>query len=91
MAMILEYRTHRGRLKENLGAYSCLKSHGVTVVLDDSSDTDHTKVVVIDGRVVYVGVAQLGRGRPVLQRGGLVRIVGEEVARIPEHHLLSST
>jgi len=42
-------------IDDNRAAYNYLRSNGVDVVFDSPSTTLHTKMVIIDGRIVYIG------------------------------------
>ena len=53
--VFLEHKTYYGEMERNLEAYEYLLEHGVHVKLDEQADTDHMKLVIIDGEVVYVG------------------------------------
>ncbi len=80
VTVILEYRTYWGCMDENLEAYEYLTSHGVTVYLDEDAETDHMKLVIIDGYIVYVGSHNWSESALYYNRETSVRIVSEEVA-----------
>ena len=78
--VIIEYRTYWGCKDENLEAYDYLKEHGVDVKLDYDSETDHLKLVVIDGRIAYVGSHNWSEAGLYYNREVTVRIVDEGIA-----------
>ena len=79
--VIIEHRTYRGYMDVNLDAYRYLKGHGVEVKLDEDLETDHFKLVIIDGRIVYVGSHNWSEAALYYNREVSVRIVDEGVAR----------
>jgi len=78
--VLIEYRTYWGCQDENLEAYNYLKEHGVDVKLDYDSETDHVKLVVIDGRVAYVGSHNWSEAGLCYNREVTVRVVDEGIA-----------
>ena len=79
--VIIEYRTYQGYMDVNLEAYNYLKDHGVDVKLDEDSETDHFKFVVIDGKIVYVGSHNWSEAALYYNREVSIRIVEEGIAR----------
>jgi len=79
--VVIEYRTYYGYMSDNLEAYNYLSSSGVSVKLDQETDTDHLKLVVIDGKIVYVGSHNWSESALYYNRETSVKIVSEEVAR----------
>jgi len=55
VVVVLEYKTYNGYVKENIKAFKYLSENGVNVYLDNQSDTDHAKLVIIDDYIVYIG------------------------------------
>jgi len=78
--VVIEYRTYYGYMSDNLKAYNYLSSSGVSVKLDQEADTDHLKLVVIDGKIVYVGSHNWSESALYYNREASVKIVSEEVA-----------
>jgi len=39
----------------NPEVYNYLSQNGVNVQLDEKNDTDHMKLVIIDGYIIYIG------------------------------------
>ena len=82
--VLLEYRTYNGYMDVNLEAYNYLKMHGVNVRLDYEKDTDHMKLIVIDGRIVYVGSHNWSEAALYYNHETSVKIVSEEIAKTYE-------
>ena len=82
--VILEYRTHNGYMDENLEAYHYLREHGVDVRLDRDKDTDHMKLVVIDGEIIYVGSHNWTEAALYYNHETSIRIVDSQAAKILE-------
>jgi phosphatidylserine/phosphatidylglycerophosphate/cardiolipin synthase-like enzyme len=55
VSVIIENRTYFGSMSNNLEAYDYLSINGIDVRADEENDTDHMKLVIIDGKIVYVG------------------------------------
>jgi len=79
--VVVEYRTYHEYKDDNLRAYDYLLSNGVSVKLNQEADTDHLKLVVIDGKIVYVGSHKWSESALYYNRETSVKIVSEEVAR----------
>ena len=52
VTVIIENRTFFGPMSENIEAYNYLLANGVNVQMDNDSDTDHMKLIIIDGKIV---------------------------------------
>jgi len=57
-----------------------------TVYLDEDTETDHMKLVIIDGYIVYVGSHNWSESGLYYNRETSVRIVNEEVAEEFENY-----
>jgi len=79
--VVIEYRTYYGYMSDNLKAHEYLSSNGVTVKLDQEDDTDHLKLVVVDGKIVYVGSHNWSEAALYYNREASIKVVSEEVAR----------
>jgi phosphatidylserine/phosphatidylglycerophosphate/cardiolipin synthase-like enzyme len=79
--VVIEYRTYYGYMSDNLKAHEYLSSNGVTVKLDQEDDTDHLKLVVVDGKIVYVGSHNWSESSLYYNRESSIKVVSEEVAR----------
>lgn len=79
--VIIEYRTYWGVNDENLDAFKYLKEHGVEVKLDNDTETDHYKLVIIDKKVVYVGSHNWSESGLYYNREVSIRAVDEGIAR----------
>ena len=84
--VIIEYRTYWGYLKKNVKAYDYLRANGVNVRLDDETDTDHMKFVVVDGRIVFVGSHNWSESALYYNNEVSVKIVNESIAKIFEEY-----
>jgi phosphatidylserine/phosphatidylglycerophosphate/cardiolipin synthase-like enzyme len=62
-------------------AYNYLHSNGVNVKLDNETDTDHLKLVVIDNKIVYVGSRNWSESALYYNHEASVKIVSEEIAQ----------
>lgn len=87
VTVILEHRAYHGYMDENLEAYNYLSANNVTVLLDEDSATDHVKLVVIDGKVAYVGSHNWSESALYYNREASVRIVGDELAKELERYI----
>ncbi|WP_237266284.1 phospholipase D-like domain-containing protein [Thermococcus cleftensis] len=67
-------------IEDNRAAYDYLRSNGVDVVFDSPSITLHTKMVVIDGRVVYIGSHNWSEAALDWNHEVSVRIESQEIA-----------
>ena len=79
--VVIEYRTYYGYMSDNLKAHEYLSSNGVSVKLDQENDTDHLKLVVVDGKIVYVGSHNWSEAALYYNREASIKVVSEEVAR----------
>lgn len=68
-------------IDENRKAYDYLKQSGVDVALDSPATTLHAKVVVIDGKTVFIGSHNWSEGALDWNHEVSVRIDSEEFAR----------
>jgi predicted nucleic acid-binding Zn-ribbon protein len=82
VTIIIENRTFFGYMGENLEAYNYLSAHNVTVRLDNETDTDHMKLVIIDDKIVYVGSHNWSESALYYNHETSVKIVSEDVAEI---------
>ena len=82
VTVIIEYRTYYGYMDRNLEAYNYLLSNGVNVKLDYEPDTDHLKLVIIDGKIVYVGSHNWSEASLYYNHETSVEIISEEIAQI---------
>ncbi|WP_246112255.1 phospholipase D-like domain-containing protein [Thermococcus aciditolerans] len=67
-------------IEDNRATYDYLRSNGVDVVFDSPSVTLHTKMVVIDGRVVYIGSHNWSEAALDWNHEVSVRIESQEIA-----------
>ena len=79
--VIIEYRTYWDTLDENLEAFKYLREHGVDVKLDNDTETDHYKLIIIDGKTVYIGSHNWSESGLYYNREVSIRIVDEGIAR----------
>lgn len=82
VTVIIEYRTFFDYMDENLEAYEYLSDNGVTVKLDNDTDTDHLKLVIIDDKIVYVGSHNWSESALYYNRETSVKIISEDIAEI---------
>ena len=88
--VIIEYRTYYGYMDGNLEAYDYLLANGVNVKLDNETDTDHLKLVIIDDKIVYVGSHNWSESALYYNHETSVRIVSEEIAQTFIEYLKSN-
>ena len=88
--VIIEYRTYYGYMDGNLEAYDYLSANGVNVKLDNETDTDHLKLVIIDDKIVYVGSHNWSESALYYNHETSVRIVSEEIAQTFIEYLKSN-
>jgi phosphatidylserine/phosphatidylglycerophosphate/cardiolipin synthase-like enzyme len=81
VSVVIEYRTYYGYIDDNLPAYNYLHSNGVNVKLDNETDTDHLKLVVIDNKIVYVGSHNWSESALYYNHETSVKIISEEIAQ----------
>ncbi|KUH33342.1 phospholipase [Thermococcus celericrescens] len=67
-------------IEDNMATYDYLRSNGVDVVFDSPSVTLHTKMVVIDDRVVYIGSHNWSEAALDWNHEVSVRIESQEIA-----------
>jgi len=85
--VLIEFKTRGEELYENLEAYEFLKNHNISVKLDrDPSTTIHTKLVIIDDRIVYLGSHNWSEESLQHNDEVSVRIVSEDNARSLEEY-----
>lgn len=84
VTVIIEYRIYFYPyfMYNNTEAYDYLSAHNVTVRLDNETDTDHMKLVVIDDNVVYVGSHNWSESGLYYNHETSVKIVSEDIAEI---------
>ncbi|WP_297464216.1 phospholipase D-like domain-containing protein [Thermococcus sp.] len=75
-------------IEENRKAYDYLKQNGVDVTFDSPATTLHAKVVVIDGRIVFIGSHNWSEAALNWNHEVSVRIDSEEFARKMEDYFL---
>jgi len=80
--VIIEYRTYFSYLKYNIDAYYYLRNHGVAVKLDYGKDTDHLKLVIIDGKIVYIGSHNWSESSLYYNHEVSVKIIDETFAQL---------
>jgi phosphatidylserine/phosphatidylglycerophosphate/cardiolipin synthase-like enzyme len=78
--VLIENQTFFDTMSDNIDAYQYLFSNGVDVQMDNDSDTDHMKVVIIDGYVVYVGSHNWSESALYHNNETSVKITSEDVA-----------
>ena len=88
VTVILEYRTYFDYMDKNLEAYNYLTMHGVKVILDEESDTDHMKLVIIDGKIVYIGSHNWSESALYYNHEVSVKIISEEMAQSLQEYLV---
>ena len=81
VTVIIEYRTYFGYIDGNLEAYDYLLQNGINVRLDDESDTDHMKLVIIDGYIVYIGSHNWSESSLYYNHETSAKIISEEIAK----------
>jgi len=81
VTVIIEYRTYFGYMDRNLEAYTYLSSNGVSVKLDNDTDTDHLKLVIIDDKIVYVGSHNWSESALYYNHETSIKIISEEIAQ----------
>ena len=84
--VLLEYRTYFGYVKYNYLAYRYLKDHGVDVRLDFNPDTEHMKIVIIDGKIVYIGSHNWSEASLYYNHEVSIRIVSRDIAKEVEKY-----
>lgn len=82
VTVIIEYRTYFGYVDYNLEAYNYLSGHDIAVKLDNETDTDHMKLVIIDDKIVYVGSHNWSESALYYNHEISVRIVSEVISEI---------
>ena len=82
VTVIIEYRTFFGYQNDNLDAYNYLLSNNVTVLLDNGTDTDHMKLVIIDDKIVYVGSHNWSESGLYYNSETSVKIISNEFAEL---------
>ena len=69
------------RIKENMKAYRYLSENGVDVAFDSPNRTLHAKVIVIDGRVAFIGSHNWSEGALYWNHEVSVEVDSEKVAK----------
>ena len=82
VTVIIEYRTYLDYMDGNLAAYDYLSANNVTVQLEEDTETDHMKLVIIDDKLVYVGSHNWSESGLYYNRETSVKIVGEDMAEV---------
>lgn len=90
VTVIIEYRTYWGYMDENLEAYNFLSANNVNVRLDNETDTDHMKLVIIDDEIVYIGSHNWSESGLYYNHETSVKIVSENIARIFKEYLTTA-
>ena len=78
--VVIEHRSYWHNMSENLEAYNYLSAAGVTVLLDEDTETDHMKLVIIDDNIVYIGSHNWSESGLSYNRETSVRILSEDIA-----------
>jgi len=76
-------------IEDNELTYQSLKSGGVRVVYDPKAVTTHSKLVVIDGYVVFVGSHNFSYSAMMKNHESSVMIVSEEIASAETEYFMS--
>ena len=88
VTVIIENRTYsppymnETYMDKNLEAYQYLSQNNVTVQLDNENDTDHMKLVIIDGNIVYVGSHNWSESGLYYNSETSVKIVSADIADV---------
>ena len=82
VTVILEYRTYWNYMDENLDAYNYLSANGVNILLDNDTETDHMKLVIIDDYIVYIGSHNWSESGLYYNRESSIKIVSPEIAKV---------
>lgn len=67
-------------MSHNEAAYHYLLANGIDVQMDNDTDTDHMKIVMIDGYLVYVGSHNWSESALYHNNEMSVKVTNEEVA-----------
>ncbi|MHC1601010.1 MAG: phospholipase D-like domain-containing protein [Candidatus Nezhaarchaeales archaeon] len=78
-----------GYKEDNLEAYNYLKAHGINVHLDFESDTDHMKIVIIDGEIIYIGSHNWSESALYYNHEVSIRVVSKELAKLLQSYINS--
>jgi phosphatidylserine/phosphatidylglycerophosphate/cardiolipin synthase-like enzyme len=89
VTVLIEYKTYFEIMNNNLDAFNYLKQHNIRVNLDNESSTDHTKLVVIDGIIVYVGSHNWSESSLSYNHETSVRIMSEDSAKTYSNYFWS--
>lgn len=90
VSVIIEYRTYWDYMDNNLEAYNYLLAHNVNVQLDNETSTDHLKLVIIDGKLVYIGSHNWSESALYYNHETSVKIVSEDIAETFKEYLVTT-
>jgi phosphatidylserine/phosphatidylglycerophosphate/cardiolipin synthase-like enzyme len=55
VTVLIENTTFFDVMTDNEAAYTYLSANGVSVSMDNDDETDHIKLIIIDGNISYIG------------------------------------
>jgi|UniRef100_A0A7C3WT63 Phosphatidylserine/phosphatidylglycerophosphate/cardiolipin synthases and related enzymes len=76
-------------IEDNELTYQSLKSGGVRVVYDPRAVTTHSKLVIVDGYVVFVGSHNFSYSAMMKNHEASVMIISEEIASAETEYFMS--